>query len=75
MRATDPFRKIYDENQPRIRRLLVRLVGPQEAEDLTQTVFAKAAAALPSFRGDAEISTWLYRIATNVASDWLRGRS
>ena len=75
MRAADPFRKIYDENLPRIRRLLVRLVGPQEAEDLTQTVFAKAAAALPSFRGDAEISTWLYRIATNVASDWLRGRS
>jgi RNA polymerase sigma-70 factor (ECF subfamily) len=75
MRAADPFRKIYDENQPRIRRLLARLVGPQEAEDLTQTVFAKAAAALPSFRGDAEISTWLYRIATNAASDWLRSRS
>lgn len=59
----------------RIRRLLARLVGPQNAEDLTQTVFAKAAAALPSFRGDAEPSTWLYRIATNVASDWLHSRS
>ena len=75
MRAADPFRKLYDANQQRIRRLLARLVGPQNAEDLTQTVFAKAAAALPSFRGDAEISTWLYRIATNVASDWLHSRS
>jgi RNA polymerase sigma-70 factor (ECF subfamily) len=35
----------------------------------------KAARALPKFRGDAQISTWLYRIAANVASDWLRGRS
>lgn len=75
MRAADPFRKLYDVNQQRIRRLLARLVGPQNAEDLTQTVFAKAAAALPSFRGDAEPSTWLYRIATNVASDWLHSRS
>jgi RNA polymerase sigma-70 factor (ECF subfamily) len=75
MRAVDPFRKLYDANLQRIRRLLARLVGPQDAEDLTQTVFAKAAAALPSFRGDAEVLTWLYRIATNVASDWLHGRS
>jgi RNA polymerase sigma-70 factor (ECF subfamily) len=55
--------------------MLARLVGSQEAEDLTQTVFAKAARALPTFRGDAEASTWLYRIAANVASDWLRSRS
>ena len=74
MRAADPFRKLYDANQQRIRHLLAHLVGPQNAEDLTQTVFAKAAAALPSFRGDGEISTWLYRIATNVASDWLHSR-
>jgi RNA polymerase sigma-70 factor (ECF subfamily) len=50
-------------------------VGPQEAEDLTQVVFAKAARALPQFRGGAQASTWLYRIAANVASDWLRSRS
>jgi RNA polymerase sigma-70 factor (ECF subfamily) len=30
---------------------------------------------LPQFRGDAQASTWLYRIAANVASDWLRSRS
>jgi RNA polymerase sigma-70 factor (ECF subfamily) len=42
---------------------------------LTQTVFAKAAKGLPTFRGDAQTSTWLYRIAANVASDWLRSRS
>ena len=70
----DAFRILYDANHGRVRRFLVRLVGPQEAEDLTQTVFAKAAKALPGFRGDAQTSTWLYRIAANVAADWLRGR-
>jgi RNA polymerase sigma-70 factor, ECF subfamily len=73
--APDPFRAVYDANHGRVRRLLMRLVGPQDAEDLTQAVFVKAAAALPSFRGEAEPWTWLYRIATNVASDWVRSRS
>ena len=71
----DPFRMLYDANHQRVTRLLGRIVGPQDAEDLTQAVFAKAARALPEFRGDALASTWLYRIATNVASDWLRGRA
>lgn len=50
------------------------MVGPQDAEDLTQVTFAKAAKALPAFRGKAEVSTWLYRLAVNVALDWLRSR-
>ena len=75
MQTADPFRTLYDANNARVRRLLVRLVGPQDAEDLTQTVFAKAAKGLPDFRGAAETSTWLYRIAANTASDWLRSRS
>jgi RNA polymerase sigma-70 factor (ECF subfamily) len=72
---TDSFRTLYDANHQRVRGLLARMVGPQEAEDLTQTVFAKAAKALPDFHGAAETSTWLYRIAVNVASDWLHSRS
>jgi RNA polymerase sigma-70 factor, ECF subfamily len=45
------------------------------SEDLSQTLFAKAARALSGFRGDAQSSTWLYRIAAHVAADWLRSRS
>jgi RNA polymerase sigma-70 factor (ECF subfamily) len=71
----DRFRTLYDANHDRVHRLLGRIAGPHDAEDLTQIVFAKAATALPRFRGDALASTWLYRIATNVASDWLRGRA
>lgn len=69
------FRRLYDANHERVCRFLARAAGQQEAEDLAQIVFAKAAKGLPSFRGDAQASTWLYRIAANVASDWLRGRS
>jgi RNA polymerase sigma-70 factor, ECF subfamily len=72
--ASETFNKVYDANYQRVLQLLTRMVGPDEAEDLTQTAFAKAAQALPNFRGDADPSTWLYRIALHVASDWLRGR-
>src|SRR5689334_12238517 len=74
-RAADRFRPLYDAHHRRVRRMLARMVGRQDAEDLTQTVFAKAAQALPAFRGEAQASTWLYRIAANVASDWLRSRA
>jgi RNA polymerase sigma-70 factor (ECF subfamily) len=68
----EPFKRAYEANYRRVLHLLMRMVGPEEAEDLTQTVFAKVAQALPNFRGDAELSTWLYQIALHVATDWLR---
>jgi RNA polymerase sigma-70 factor (ECF subfamily) len=66
------FQDIYDEFRPKIHRYLRRLVGAGEAEDLTQEVFAKVSQALLHFRGDSNISTWVYRIATNTACDRLR---
>jgi RNA polymerase sigma-70 factor, ECF subfamily len=75
LHAEDAFRTLYDANHARVRRILARIVGPQQAEDLTQIVFAKAAEGLPTFRGDASPSPWLHRIAANVASDWLDSRA
>ena len=69
------FRALYEANRERVSGLLARMVGPQNAEDIAQIAFARAAEALPNFRGEAEASTWLYRIAANVALDWLRSRS
>jgi RNA polymerase sigma-70 factor (ECF subfamily) len=43
-----------------------------DADDLTQEVFLRAARGLASFRGDAQFSTWLYRIAMNVARGFLK---
>jgi RNA polymerase sigma-70 factor (ECF subfamily) len=75
MQTDAPFQALYVSEHGRIRRLLNRMVGRQDAEDLIQITFAKAASALPNFRGDAEVSTWLHRLAVNVAVDWLRSRA
>ncbi len=64
--------KIYSEFQTRIFRYLSRLINASDAEDLTQDVFIKAGQGLKTFRSESQISTWLYRIATNVAMDRLR---
>src|SRR5512146_1072758 len=71
----EDFKTIHASYRPRICRYLARLVGQNEAEDLTQEVFVRVSRALPDFRGEAKISTWIYRIATNVATDRLRSRS
>ena len=66
------FQQVYDEHHAKILRYLTRLVGATEAEDLTQEVFVKIGQALETFRGEASLATWLYRIATNAALDRLR---
>lgn len=68
------FQEVYDQFQPRILRYMARMVGESEAEDLTQEVMAKVASSLPGFRGDSQLSTWLYRVATNAALDRLRSQ-
>jgi RNA polymerase sigma-70 factor (ECF subfamily) len=69
------FEKIHDVFRPKILRYLTRLVGPYEAEDLTQEVFVRVNRALRNFRGESQLSTWIYRIATNAALDRLRSPS
>ena len=56
--------------------MLVRLTGNREhVDDLAQEVFLRLYRALPSFRGEALLSTYLYRIVANVAHDeWKRRR-
>jgi RNA polymerase sigma-70 factor (ECF subfamily) len=69
------FQQIYDAFHSKILRYMARMTGEAEAEDLAQEVFVKAHRALRNFRGDAKLSTWLYRIATNTALDRLRSPS
>jgi RNA polymerase sigma-70 factor (ECF subfamily) len=68
------FREVHDTLRPRVLRYLARMAGEAEAEDLAQEVFEKVSRGLEDFRGDAELSTWVYRIATNTALDRLRRR-
>jgi RNA polymerase sigma-70 factor (ECF subfamily) len=49
------------------------MVGSHDdANDLLQEIFIKIWSALPSFRGDAQLFTWVYRIATNETLNYLR---
>jgi len=69
------FQEVYEDFQPKILRYLARLVGEAEAEDLTQETFVKVHQGLENFRGESQLSTWIYRIATNTALDRLRSPS
>jgi RNA polymerase sigma-70 factor (ECF subfamily) len=68
-----PFREIYRQNADRVYGQLTRLVGAvPERDDLSQQVFLRLHRALPRFRGDSALGTFLYRIVANVACDHRR---
>lgn len=69
------FEQVFASFQPRIYRYLKRLVGINEVEDLTQEVFIKIGKALAMFKNQSQLSTWVYKIATNAAIDRIRNRS
>lgn len=58
---------VRDYHQMVFRTLLGFVHLKEDAEDLTQEVFIRAFSSWDKFRGDAEVSTWLYRISVNLA--------
>lgn len=69
------FEDLVREHQAAVFRTLLRLTGSRDLEDLAQEVFLRLFRALPTFRGEALLSTYLYRITLNVAQDeWKRRR-
>jgi RNA polymerase sigma-70 factor (ECF subfamily) len=63
---TDAFERLYRRHSARIHSLARRMIGPEEADDVTQDVFVRAWRKLGLFRGDSQFGTWLYRLAVNV---------
>jgi RNA polymerase sigma-70 factor (ECF subfamily) len=60
------WRWLYDEHFPMVFRLAVRMgASEREAADVAQEVFVRVWRGLGSFRGDAQLRTWIYRIAVN----------
>src|SRR4030095_11478437 len=73
-------RAAHDELYGRFRRQvagnLYRVLGDRnDLDDLVQEVFVIAFRGLDKFRGDARLSTWLYRICVNLALGRLRSRA
>jgi RNA polymerase sigma-70 factor, ECF subfamily len=62
------FQELFAANRSRIQRLCYGYLGPGgDVDDLFQEVMINVWNSLPSFRGEARPSTWLYRIAVNTA--------
>lgn len=74
--APEVFEAIVREHQRAVFATLHRLTGAGDhLQDLAQEVFLRLYRALPEFRGEAMLSTYLYRITVNVAQDeWKRRR-
>ncbi|MBA2682045.1 MAG: sigma-70 family RNA polymerase sigma factor [Ktedonobacteraceae bacterium] len=71
----DAFAVLVQRHQRRVFNLVFRLLqNYEEANEVTQDAFFSAWQGLPSFRGDARFSTWLYRIAYNCALKQLEQR-
>jgi RNA polymerase sigma-70 factor (ECF subfamily) len=68
------FGHIVDHYDRRLRALAYRLLGERDLmDDVLQEVYVKAFRALPRFKGDASLGTWLFRITYNTCIDELRG--
>ena len=62
------FRQLFEEYQHMVFNVCYRMSGNrEEAEDLTQDVFVKIFHSIGRFRGDAKLSSWIYRIAVNTS--------
>jgi RNA polymerase sigma-70 factor (ECF subfamily) len=64
----EAFDEIVERHRRHVYQLCYRFVGNHEdASDLAQDVFIRAFKSLKTYKGDAALGTWLYRIAVNVS--------
>ena len=68
--ADGAFGELVDRYKDVVYGLVTRMVDDRSlADDLAQDVFLKVHRGLPYFRGEARLSTWIYRIALNVCTE------
>lgn len=66
------FDAIYIEHAGVVRSVIYQIAGASQLDDLVQETFVKIWKSLSDFDDRSKIRTWIYRIATNVAIDYLR---
>lgn len=67
------FNELFHRYDSKIGIYLVRMVG-EDGRDLAQETFIRAWRTLTTLQGEKKFEAWLYRIATNLARDYLRHR-
>ncbi|MBI9061683.1 MAG: RNA polymerase sigma factor [Marinilabiliaceae bacterium] len=69
----DAFRQLVEKHHKRVVYICLSLVHQAEdAEDVAQEVFIEVFKSIESYRGDAAVSTWLYRLSVNKSLDFIR---
>lgn len=72
-RDVDALWRLVEPHDRALRALAFRLLGDRDRmDDVLQIAYVKAHRALPTFRGEAGLGTWLYRIVYNACLDELR---
>lgn len=66
--------QLYEACHRQVYRLMVRMVGLQDAADLTQQTFLHVFRKIDQFAGHSKLETWIYRLAVNEALQHLRSR-
>lgn len=73
MPKSDSFKQVYDRHARMVFNLCLNyLQNRQDAEEVTQDVFVKVHAGMGTFRGEAAMRTWIYRIAINSCLDRMK---
>jgi len=71
--GTAAFKDLVELHQDLVLNICYRFLhNRQDAEDMAQEVFIQAHRSISRFRGDAKLSTWLYRIAVSKSLDFIR---
>lgn len=69
----EAFKKLIDEWQDMVYNTALGIIqNEDDADEITQEVFIQVFQSIRSFKGDAKISTWLYRITISKALDYLK---
>lgn len=73
--AAFEFTGLYRNYQGLVRTVIYQIAGGDGIDDLVQEAFVRIWKGLPQFRGDSKITSWIYRVCTNLALDHCRQRS
>ncbi len=72
---TRAMERLYHQFKRRVFGMAHRIVGATDAEEVAQEVFVRVFRGLASFRGDSQLSTWIYRLTVNASLTHLTKRS
>jgi RNA polymerase sigma-70 factor (ECF subfamily) len=70
----EAFAAVFEQFRPLLHRVACRVVGVDDGEDVVMDTYLKAWKAIPRFRGDEALRSWLCTATRNCALDYLRRR-